>query len=84
MSCGEIIAARCLVYELAGAGQEGHSLTGGQAGILTDAVHGSARIVEVKPDKVLQLLSQGVVPVVAGFQGRTRDGRDHYPWEGQR
>jgi|LFRM01.2.fsa_nt_gb aspartate kinase len=74
MSCGEVIAAAVLVYELAGAGQEAAVLTGGQAGILTDAVHGSARIIEVKPDKILQLLSQGVVPVVAGFQGRTRDG----------
>ena len=74
MSCGEVISASVLVSELIKAGQAAAVLTGGQAGILTDDAHGTARIIEVKPDRVLQFLNSGVIPVVAGFQGRTREG----------
>ncbi|HHV93253.1 MAG TPA: aspartate kinase [Firmicutes bacterium] len=74
LSCGEVISASVLVCELVKAGQRAAVLTGGQAGILTDDAHGSARIIEVRPDRVLQYLSRGIIPVVAGFQGRTRDG----------
>ena len=74
MSCGEIISAAVLVSELIRAGQRAAVLTGGQAGILTDDVHGTARIIEVKPDRVLEYLNRGVIPVVAGFQGTTREG----------
>ena len=58
MSCGEIISASVLVSELIKAGQAAAVLTGGQAGILTDDAHGTARIIEVKPDRVLQCLSR--------------------------
>ena len=49
-------------------------LTGRQAGIVTDRVHGDARIVNVHPDRVQQLLADGYVVVVAGFQGACADG----------
>ena len=45
------------------------SLTGAQAGIHTDTTHGSARIVEVRSDRVVEALDAGKVVIVAGFQG---------------
>ncbi|HKX73887.1 MAG TPA: aspartate kinase [Acidimicrobiia bacterium] len=45
------------------------SLTGSQAGILTDAAHGSARITEIRGDRIRQGLADGKVVIVAGFQG---------------
>lgn len=50
------------------------SLTGAQAGIVTDGVHTKARIANITPQKVHQLLDAGNVVIVAGFQGQTEDG----------
>ena len=52
-------------------GIEAISLSGGQAGILTDASHGRARIASVEPQRVLDELDEGRTVVVAGFQGVT-------------
>lgn len=51
------------------------SLTGAQAGIVTDGVHTKARIHNITPKKIHELLDQGNVVIVAGFQGETRDGQ---------
>ena len=45
------------------------SFTGSQAGIITDTTHTKARILEVRGDRLREALAQGIVPVVAGFQG---------------
>jgi aspartate kinase len=50
-------------------GRDAVSLTGAQAGIHTDTMHGSARIVEVRSSRVLEALAAGKVVIVAGFQG---------------
>src|SRR6266436_10205255 len=50
------------------------SLTGAQAGIVTDVVHTKAKIHNITPKKVHDLLNQGNVVIVAGFQGQTMDG----------
>ncbi len=50
------------------------SLTGAQAGIETDGVHTKARISNITPDEVHRLLDEGNIVIVAGFQGRTREG----------
>lgn len=50
------------------------SLTGAQAGIVTDGVHTKAKIQNITPRQVHALLDQGNVVIVAGFQGRTSDG----------
>jgi aspartate kinase len=50
------------------------SLTGAQAGIVTDGVHTKAKIQNITPRQVHALLDQGQVVIVAGFQGRTSDG----------
>jgi aspartate kinase len=50
------------------------SMTGAQAGIETDGVHTKARISNITPTQVHQMLDDGHIVVVAGFQGRTADG----------
>jgi len=51
------------------------SLTGAQAGIVTDGVHTKAKIHNITPKKVHELLGQGNVVIVAGFQGETPEGQ---------
>ncbi len=51
------------------------SLTGAQAGIVTDGVHTKAKIHNITPKKVHELLNQGNVVIVAGFQGETSEGQ---------
>jgi aspartate kinase len=51
------------------------SMTGSQAGIITDSVHTKAKIHNISPDKVHALLKQGSVVIVAGFQGETPEGQ---------
>ncbi len=51
------------------------SLTGAQAGIVTDGVHTKAKIANITPKRIHELLDQGHVVIVAGFQGETREGQ---------
>src|SRR5215475_9821085 len=51
------------------------SLTGAQAGIVTDGVHTKARIQNITPKRIHELLDAGKVVIVAGFQGQTSDGQ---------
>src|SRR3984957_9519026 len=51
------------------------SLTGAQAGIMTDGVHTKARIHNITPKKVHEMLKKGNVVIVAGFQGETPEGQ---------
>ena len=51
------------------------SLTGAQAGIVTDGVHTKAKIKNITPKHVHQLLDEGNVVIVAGFQGQTLEGQ---------
>lgn len=55
-------------------GGKGVSLTGAQAGISTDGVHTKARISTITPDAVHDMLDQGHIVIIAGFQGKTADG----------
>ncbi len=50
------------------------SLTGAQAGIQTDGVHTKARISDITPTEVHEMLDEGNIVILAGFQGQTRDG----------
>ena len=51
------------------------SLTGAQAGIVTDGVHTKAKIQNITPKKIHDLLNEGKVVIVAGFQGQTIEGQ---------
>jgi aspartate kinase len=69
VSAGERISMSLLCMALAGAGVAATSLTGSQAGIVTDTDHTRAKIVEIRADRLREALDAGQVPVVAGFQG---------------
>ena len=69
LTTGERVSAALLTMALADLGVEAVSFTGSQVGIITDTVHGKAKIVEVKGDRVREALAAGKVCVVAGFQG---------------
>ena len=72
---GEVISAVVIAHELRSAGIEARAFTGPEAGISTDGVFGEASVVEVHPGTLLSAISAGAVPVVAGFQGISDDGR---------
>ena len=74
IACGEIISAGIFAATLKRHGIVARALTGAQAGILTDEGHGDANILHVDPARILRLLDEGVVPVIAGFQGATSQG----------
>jgi aspartate kinase len=76
LSSGERISMSLLCMALAGLGVEATSFTGSQAGIITDAVHTKAKIVEIRADRLRETLAGGAVPVVAGFQGVSTDRDD--------
>lgn len=69
ISVGERISMSLLAMALCLKGQEAISLTGSQAGIMTCQKHGNAMIMDVKPDRLLEILKQGKIAIVAGFQG---------------
>ncbi len=69
LSTGERVTIALLAMELRGRGVNARSFTGRQVGIITDSAHTKARIARVTADRIREALDQGVVPVVAGFQG---------------
>ncbi len=73
LTAGERISMSLLCMALAELGVEAESFTGSQAGIITDTEHTRAKILEIKPHRLLECLSRGAVPVVAGFQGVSTD-----------
>ncbi len=73
LSVGERITMSLLSMALADLGVPAISFTGSQCGLITDGSHTDARILEVRGDRVRDALDQGMVVVVAGFQGVSRD-----------
>ncbi|NDD25641.1 MAG: aspartate kinase [Actinobacteria bacterium] len=76
LTAGERISMALLAMAINELGAKSLSFTGSQAGIMTDEVHGNARIAEVNPDRVAEALDAGNIAIVAGFQGFNRDSRD--------
>jgi len=74
LSTGEHAAAALIAMAVNALGGRGISLTGAQAGILTDRSHTRARIANVSPKQIHELLEDGYIVVVAGFQGQTPEG----------
>lgn len=74
MSCGEIISTVVTSDELSKNGLQPVPLTGGQAGIITDDNYNNASVLRVQPEKLLDILKSGKIPVVAGFQGHSEKG----------
>lgn len=74
LSTGEQVSIALLAMALEVKGQRAVSLTGWQAGIQTEAVHGNARITHIDPARIKAHLQEGKVVIVAGFQGVTAAG----------
>jgi aspartate kinase len=76
LTAGERISMALLAMAIKSLGYDARSFTGSQAGMITDARHGSARIVDVTPGRIRAALDEGAVAIVAGFQGFNRDTKD--------
>ena len=74
LACGELLSAAIFADELTAAGVPARALSGASAGIVTDAHYGDATILRVDAERIERMLDEGIVPVVAGFQGATEDG----------
>ena len=74
LAAGEQMSAGLMAMALGALGVPAVSLTGFQAGIETDGVHGNARIQAVNPNRIYRELDAGNVVVVAGFQGMDPEG----------
>ena len=73
LSTGEIVSCALVAMALNDMDCPAVSLTGLQAGIQTESLHGKARIADVAPDRILAELDAGRVAVVCGFQGVTEE-----------
>jgi len=76
LSTGERISCALCAMAIHDMGHAAVSLTGSQAGIVTDSSHTKARILEVRADRIREALGQDRIVLVAGFQGVSGDSRD--------
>ncbi|AZZ52601.1 MULTISPECIES: aspartate kinase [Rathayibacter] len=76
LSSGERISMALLAMAIKSMGYDARSFTGSQAGMITDAQHGAARIVDITPVRLRAALDENAVVIVAGFQGFNRDTKD--------
>ncbi|HMT31018.1 MAG TPA: aspartate kinase [Dermatophilaceae bacterium] len=76
LTAGERISMAVLAMAIADLGMEARSFTGSQAGVITDADHGKARILDVTPGRITQALEAGHIAIVAGFQGVSQTTKD--------
>jgi aspartate kinase len=74
LATGEQTTIALTAMAIHGLGRKAISLTGAQAGIVTDGVHTRAKIVNITPKRLHQYLNDGYICIVAGFQGETSDG----------
>ncbi len=74
LSTGEQQTIALTAMAINSLGGKAVSLTGAQAGIQTDGVHTKARIANITPTEVHEMLDEGNIVILAGFQGQTRDG----------
>jgi aspartate kinase len=76
LTSGERISMALLAMAIATLGMEARSFTGSQAGVITDDVHGRARIIDVTPGRISSAITEGAIPIVAGFQGVSQNTKD--------
>jgi aspartate kinase len=69
VSVGERISCALVAMAISDLGRDAISLTGSQAGIVTDTVHTKAKIVEIRANRIHEALDEGKIVLVAGFQG---------------
>ncbi len=76
LTAGERISMAVLAMAIADLGYQARSYTGSQAGLITTAAHGSAKIIDVTPGRISDAIADGAIPIVAGFQGVSQDTKD--------
>jgi aspartate kinase len=76
LSSGERISMALLAMAIKSMGYDARSFTGSQAGMITDARHGAARIVDITPVRLREALEENAIVIVAGFQGFSRETMD--------
>lgn len=76
LTAGERISAALLAMAINDLGFDARSFTGSQAGVLTTASHGDARIIDITPGRIEQALNDGDIVIVAGFQGVSQTTKD--------
>ena len=76
LSTGERISCALCAMAIHDMGHEAISLTGSQAGIVTDSFHTKAKIVDVRAERIRQTLDEGRIVLVAGFQGVSTESQD--------
>ena len=79
LTVGERVSIALLAMALSLKGQEAFSFTGSQSGIVTCSRHADARVLDVRPHRLLPYLTSGKVIIVAGFQGVSQRGDDYDP-----
>src|ERR1700760_811229 len=76
LTAGERISNALVAMAIESLGAQARSFTGSQAGVITTAVHGKAKIIDVTPTRLRAALDEGQIVLVAGFQGVSQDTRD--------
>jgi aspartate kinase len=76
LTAGERISMAVLAMAIQTLGYEARSFTGSQAGVITDAEHGRAKIIDVRPGRILGAVEDGAIAIVAGFQGVSQTTKD--------
>ena len=76
LTAGERISAALLAMATQSLGVHARSFTGSQAGVITTAHHGDARIIDITPSRISSALAEGDIAIIAGFQGVSQDTKD--------
>jgi aspartate kinase len=76
LTAGERISMALLAMAIHNLGFEARSYTGSQAGVITTATHGRARIIDITPGRLRSALDEGAIAIVAGFQGIAQTTKD--------
>jgi aspartate kinase len=76
LTAGERISMALVAMAISDLGFTARSFTGSQAGVITDSVHGKAKIIDVTPGRISAALEEGHIVIVAGFQGVSQDTKE--------
>jgi aspartate kinase len=76
LTAGERISMALVAMAISDLGYTARSFTGSQAGVITDSVHGKAKIIDITPGRITSALAEGHIVIVAGFQGVSADTKE--------
>ncbi|MEO6790826.1 MAG: aspartate kinase, partial [Ornithinibacter sp.] len=76
VTAGERMSMALVAMAISDLGFSARSFTGSQAGVITDAAHGKAKIIDVTPGRITEALAKGHIVIVAGFQGVSQDTKE--------